>query len=84
MSRLDEFERLANAATGEDVPPLDVTAEVMRRLTAEPSETLWVFAVFGTVSAAAAAAAVCLVAWSWSAWTDPFNQFFAHITLVMQ
>ena len=84
MNRFEQFEHLAKTAREEKVPGLDVTAAVVQRIAAGESEAVWVLAVFGSVSSTAAVVATLLVAWCWSAWTDPLSQFFAQMTLVLQ
>lgn len=84
MNRFDRFEHLAKTAREERVPGLDVAAAVRQRIAAEEPEEVWVLAVFGAVSSTAAVVATLLVAWCWSAWTDPLSQFFAQMTLVLQ
>ena len=83
---LKRFKRWAAVARQEPVPPLDVSARVLRDLVRPPRQAVvelpWV--VMAGLSAAAAAVVMLWGLESWRVLTDPAAGLFEPLTLVMR
>jgi hypothetical protein len=83
---LESFKILAAHAAREQVPELDVTAGVLRRIrAARPQRELempWL--IFSGVSLAAAAVVLMVAVQSWAPLVDPLSGLFDPLTMVIQ
>jgi len=86
MNELERFERLTERARREPIPPIDVTAQVMRDVGRSvqrpgPDVPMWIM----SAASVAAAVAVMVIAFQTGAvFADPFAELFDPLTLVMR
>jgi hypothetical protein len=77
------FEKLTGRARLEDVPPVDVSRRVIRRLSHAPQPSTWPWSLMAATSVAAAILVVALTLPTYQTITNPLNAaFIAAIDLM--
>jgi len=82
---LDHFERLADQARNEPIPPIDISARVMEtvRRRAAPLSTDWPMWIAAGLSVAAAVVVMLIALRSGAFTSDPFVELVSHLPPVM-
>jgi hypothetical protein len=86
MTKLEDFERWAEVARDEPVPPVDVAARVLRDLRRANGRASFerAMAVWAGLSVAAASIVFVLALDAWASITDPMSGLFDSLTMVMR
>jgi len=84
VNETDLLRRLGNAAAGEPVPQVDVTAGVLRGIRERYSDLIRPLAIFAAASSVAAAVVAAVAVSAWLEWQDPLAAMFSTLDLVMR